>query len=454
MIIGSALFMQNLDSTAIVNALPTMARALGQEPLHLNLAITVYLLSTAVFLPVSGWVADRFGAKTVFQCAMVGFALSSLLCGLSQTLWHIVAARTLQGMAGALMAPVGRLVLLRSVPKSQLVQAMSYLTMPALLGPVLGPPIGGFIVTFLDWRWIFFINLPISLLGVALTARFMPNVREDTGAPLDIRGFVLSGLALAGVVFGMENVGRGVVPPAVVAALIGGGLVCGWLYYLHFRKARAPILDLDILRIQTFRAATVGGLFTRLSNGASPFLLSLLLQIAFGLSAFQTGLLTFASAAGALVMKITAGPIIRRFGFKTVLVVNTLVTTCTFGSYALFTAATPHALIILVLLTSGFFRSLQFTALNTLAYADVPQDHMSRATSFAGVFQQLAQSLGVGVSALLIRVILDLRHTQAMGQAEIGPGFVVVGALSLFSLFFLLPLPNDAGTEVSGRKAR
>lgn len=454
MIIGSALFMQNLDSTAIVNALPTMARSLGQDPLHLNLAITVYLLSTAVFLPVSGWVADHFGAKSVFQCAMVGFAVSSLLCGLSQTLWHIVAARVLQGAAGAMMAPVGRLVLLRSVPKSQLVQAMSWLTMPALLGPILGPPIGGFIVTFLDWRWIFFINLPIALLGVALTARFMPNVREDDRPPLDVRGLVLSGLALAGVVFGMENVGRDILPPVLVGALIGGGLLSGWLYWLHFKTAQAPILDLAMLRIPTFRAATVGGLFTRLSNGASPFLLALLLQLAFGLSAFQAGLVTFASAAGALAMKVTAGPIIRRFGFKRVLIANTLVITATFSSYALFTASTPHWLIISVLLISGFFRSLQFTGLNTLSYADVPQDRMSRATSFSGVFQQLAQSLGVGLAALLVRVILDAHKTTVMGQAEIAPAFAVVGACSLVSLLFLIPLPADAGGEVSRHKPR
>jgi len=449
MIIGSALFMQNLDSTAIVNALPTMARSLHQDPLILNLAITAYLLSAAVFLPISGWIADRFGAKTVFQCAMIGFAVSSLFCGLAGTLWQIVAARILQGMAGAMMAPVGRLVLLRSVPKSQLVQALAYLTIPGILGPVLGPPIGGFIVTFLSWRWIFFINLPISLLGVVLTGLFMPNVREAAKTRLDLRGFVLSGLSLAGLVFGLENVGRSVMPPAAVALLLGGGAFCGWLYVLHFRRTQHAVLDLGLLKIQTFRTATLGGLFSRMGQGATPFLLALLLQLGFGLSAFQAGVLTLANGAGALMMRATASPTIRRFGFKRVLTGNAVVTAAILASYGLFTARTPHWLLIASLLVGGFFRSLQFTSLQALTYADVPPAAMSRATSFGGVFQQLAQSVGVGAAAFLIRMVLNLRHTSTVGVAEIAPVFVMVALLSLGALAFTIPLPADAGSEVS-----
>jgi EmrB/QacA subfamily drug resistance transporter len=454
MIIGAALFMQTLDSTAIANALPTMARSLGQNPVTLNLAITAYLLSTAVFLPLSGWLADRLGARLVFQCAMVGFALSSLLCGLSSNLAEIVGARVLQGMAGAAMVPVGRLVLLRSVPKSELVRAMSFLTMPALLGPILGPPIGGFVVTFLSWRWIFFVNLPISLIGVLLTALFMPTVKEVERKRLDVVGFVLSGLALAGLVFGFENVGRNLLPGWMVAALLVDGVACAVLYWRHYRGTEHPILDLGLLRIETFRVAVVGGLFSRLVIGASPFLLALLLQLGFGLTAFQAGLLTFASAAGALMMKATAGPILARFGFKRALILNTLATAAIFAAYALFRATTPHWIIIAVLLVGGFFRSLQFTALQALAYADVPQASMSGATSFSSVFQQLSQSLGVGAAAICIHLALFWRRTPTLTAGDITPAFVVIALLSLLNLALLVPMPASAGDEVSRRGSR
>jgi MFS family permease len=380
---------------------------------------------------------------------MIGFALSSLFCGLSQNLEEIVAARMLQGMAGAMMVPVGRLVLLRSVPKSELVQAMSYLTMPALLGPVLGPPIGGFIVTFLSWRWIFFINLPISVLGVVLTSLFMPDIREGPGRRLDLLGFLLSGLALAGLVFGFENVGRDLVPFPVEILLLGGGAFSGWLYLLHFRRSQHALLDLGLLRIETFRVAVVGGLFSRLIVGASPFLLALLLQLGFGLSAFRAGLLTFAGAAGALLLKTTASPILARFGFKRVLIVNTLVVAVIFAGYALFRPKTPHWLILGALLVGGFFRSLQFTSLQALAYADVPPPAMSGATSFSSVFQQLAQSLGVGGAALFIDIALDLQHHASVGAGDITPAFVAIALLSLIILVFLIPLPAHAGREVS-----
>lgn len=451
LIIGSALFMQTLDATVISNALPTMARSLHQDPIVLNLAITAYLLAAAVFLPISGWMADRFGAKTVFRLAIVGFAVSSLGCGCAQTLWQLIAARMLQGVAGAMMTPVGRLVLLRSVPKSELVRAMSYLTMPALLGPVLGPPIGGFIVTFLSWRWIFFINLPMGLLGLVLTSRYMPNLREAGAARLDVKGFLLTGFGLAGLVYGFDNLGRSVLPAWAVAAMLIGGAACIGLYTLHFRKAANPILDLRLLGIQTFRAATIGGLFARLAIGASPFLLALLLQLGFGLSAFQAGLLTFSGAAGALLMKTTASPIIQRFGFKRILVVNAAITAAILASYALFRPTTPHWFIIGTLLIGGFFRSLQFTSLNALAYADVPASSMSRASSFASVFQQLAQSLGVGAAAMILHYTLGARHGMSLTAADITPAFAIVAALSLASLLFFVRLPQEAGAEVSGR---
>ena len=451
LIIGCALFMQTLDSTVITNALPTMARSLGEDPLTLNMAITVYLLAAAVFLPISGWLADRFGAKLVFRIAIVGFAASSLLCGLSHTLPQLIGARLLQGMAGAMMAPVGRAVLLRSTPKSQLVRATAYLTMPAMLGPVLGPLVGGFMVTYWSWRWIFLINVPIGLLGVVLVSLFIHDRREPSAAPLDLRGFALSGLGLAGLVYGFENLGRGVLPLSLVLALLVGGPLCLLLYGLHARRTPHAILDLSLFRTPTFAASLIGGASIRMAMGASPFLLALLLQLGFGLNALASGLITFTSAAAALLMKTTAGPILRRFGFKPVLVVNSLITAATFMSYSLFRAQTPYVWMVAALLLGGFFRSLQFTALNSLAFADIAASRMSRASSLSAMAQQLSQSFGIGLAALLLASIKNLNHTPKLTAAEISPAFLAVGLVSLLGLIFYLPLPRNAGEEVSGR---
>jgi EmrB/QacA subfamily drug resistance transporter len=453
-IIGSALFMQTLDATVISNALPTMARSLHEDPITLNLAITAYLLSAAVFLPVSGWAADRFGAKNVFRIAIVTFAASSLFCGLSHSLGELVAARIFQGMAGAMMAPVGRLVLLRSVPKSELVRAMSYLTMPAMLGPVLGPPVGGFIVTYFSWRWIFFINVPVAVIGVILVSIFIENVRETDVSKFDWRGFVLTGFGLAGIVYGFENLGRNVMPFSTVLALLLGGGVCLAIYSWHARRTPHAILDLSVLKLPSFMTSTIGGTPMRMAMGATPFLLALLLQMGFGLSALEAGLITFTSAAGALLMKATARPIIQWFGFKNVLVVNTVISGVTFMSYALFRATTAHAWIIGTLLIGGFFRSLQFTALNALAYADVDQARMSRASSLASMAQQLSQSLGIGLAAILLGMLRHGHTAQALKASDISPAFLIIGVISFLGLAFFLPLPHDVGAEVSGRRPR
>ncbi len=453
LVVACALFMENLDSTVIATALPVIAQSLDENPLHLNLAITSYLLSLAIFIPISGWMADRFGARTVFRAAILVFMLGSIACGLANSLPELVAARILQGIGGSMMTPVGRLILLRSIPKAGLVQAMSYLTVPALIGPVIGPPLGGFIVTYADWRWIFFINIPIGIVGIIAVTLLIDNVREEAVPPLDLRGFVLIGLGLAGLIFGFETVGREIVPLNVTLGLLVGGALCSLLYVWHSLRARSPIIDLGLLRLPTFRAAVLGGLLFRMGLGALPFMLPLMLQIGFGLSALQSGLLTFASAAGALTMKMTAGPIIRAFGFRPVLIGNAVISGFFLMGYALFRPDTPHAVIFLALLAGGFFRSLQFTAINTLSYADVPSPRMSKATSFAAMMQQLSLSIGVAIGAMLLHLTLAARGGTAVQAQDFVPAFLTIGALCVASLVFFLPLARDAGAEVSGHRA-
>ncbi|MFC0304063.1 MFS transporter [Rhizorhabdus histidinilytica] len=452
MIIGAALFMQTLDSNVIAIALPTMARSLRSDPVTLNVAITAYLLAAAIFLPISTWIADRFGAKNVFRIAIAAFALSSLLCGIAQELWQLVGARMLQGASGAMMLPVGRLVLLRSVRKSELVQAMSYLTIPAVIGPIVGPPLGGFLVTHASWRWIFLINVPIAAVGILLATLVMPAVREEKVDRLDLRGFALSAVALSCLVYGFESLGQDMLPRPLVMAILLGGAGCGYLYLRHARRTPEPIIDLSLLRIQTFRASTIGGLFSRMVLGATPFLLALLLQLGFGMSAFEVGLLTFNTALGAIVVKATAPVIIRTLGFRNILVGNAVLLAAVSAAYALFEAATPHRILIGALFFGGFLRSLQFTTLNSIAYADVPAARMSHASSLSSMFQQLAQSLGVGFAAAIIDLQRDWHGRTMLGAAEIGLAFPIVALVSLAGLISFARLPRDAGAEVSGRR--
>jgi EmrB/QacA subfamily drug resistance transporter len=452
LIVGCALFMEMLDATVISTALPAIAHSMHEDPIQLNLAITSYLLSLAVFIPISGWMADRFGARTVFRSAILVFTAGSILCGISHSLSGLIAARIIQGFGGAMMVPVGRLIVLRTVRKSELVTAMSYLTVPAVLGPVVGPPVGGFIVTYYSWRWIFFINVPIGILGFALVTLFIENVREAEVVPLDFRGFVLTGVGLAGLVFGFEMVGRGVLPTGTVAAILGAGALCTTAYVLHARRIKYPIIDLKLINIPTFAAATLGGGLFRMGIGALPFLLAMLLQLVFGLSPFASGMLTFTSAAGALFMKVTAGPIIRRFGFRTVLIVNGVLSSLILMSYSMFRPATSHVVIVLALLSGGFLRSLQFTALGTLAYADVPETLMSNASSLASMAQQLFLSLGVAIAALLLHLSLGGHAASTLSSSNFTLPFVVVGVLAMLSSLLFVPLGHDAGEVVSGRR--
>jgi EmrB/QacA subfamily drug resistance transporter len=451
LIVACAMFMQNMDSTVIATALPVIAHSLGESPLRLNVAITCYLLSLAVFVPISGWTADRLGARRVFSAAILVFTLGSIGCGLSTSLWMLVVSRIVQGMGGAMMVPVGRLVLLKTVPRSDLVRAMSYVSLPAMLGPVTGPPLGGFIATYGSWRWIFFINIPIGLIGLVLINLFIEDFREAGARPFDLRGFVLTGLGLASLAFGFETIGRGAVPAAVTVGLLAAGAIAMTFYVRHAKRVEHPVIDLALMRIPTYAAATIGGFLFRMGMGALPFLLPLMLQVGFGLSAVKSGMLTFASAAGAMTMKLGVNTIIRAFGFRVVMCGNAVISAAFLFAYAFFQPSTPHVVIFLSLLAGGFFRSLQMTSINSLSYADVPPAMLSRATSLTSMCQQLSQAVGVGTGALLLFVFLALRGESSPTPLDFSMAFAAVGCIGMLSVPFFLMMSPDAGAEVSGR---
>jgi len=452
LIVAAALFMENLDSTVIATSLPAIAADIGTSPLTLKLAITSYLLSLAVFIPASGWTADRFGARKVFSIAVAVFIIGSIGCALSQSVPNFVFARILQGIGGAMMTPVGRLVLLRSVDKSALVGAMAWVTIPALIGPVIGPPVGGFITTYFSWHWIFLINIPIGLLGIAMALRYIDPIKSDHPEPFDLYGMVLAGIGLAGIAFGLSVAGLNLLPWTVVAALVGVGAISMTLYVIHARRTNSPVLDFSLLRLSTLRAAIIGGFLFRLGIGALPFLLPLLMQIGFGLSPFQSGLVTFGSSAGALGMKTLAARIIRTFGFRKLMTINAVVSSVFLAACALFTPATPLLLILIILVVGGFFRSLEFTAINTVAYAEVEIAQMSRATTLTSVNQQLAISAGVAVGAFSVETTMWLHNATELSASSFAPAFVVVSIISAASAFFFWQMPDDAGNEISGRK--
>jgi EmrB/QacA subfamily drug resistance transporter len=453
LIVATALFMENMDSTVIATSLPAIAADIGTSPLTLKLAITSYLLSLAVFIPASGWTADRFGARLVFSLAVAVFMVGSIGCALSSSVTHFVIARILQGVGGAMMTPVGRLVLLRSIDKSALVNAMAWVTVPALIGPVIGPPLGGFITTYFSWHWIFLINIPIGLLGIFMALRYIDPIRSEDPERFDLYGLVLAGIGLGGIAFGLSVAGLNLLPWTIVAALVGIGTISMTLYVIHAKRTASPVLDFSMLRLPTLRAAIIGGFLFRLGIGALPFLLPLLMQVGFGLSPFKSGLVTFASAVGAMGMKTLAARIIRTFGFRNIMVINAIVSSVFLAACALFTATTPLLLIMIILVVGGFFRSLQFTAINTVAYAEVELAQMSRATTLVSVNQQLAISAGVAVGAFCVESTMALRHVSEPSADEFAPAFLVVAIISAVSTYFFWQMPDDAGHEISGRKA-
>ncbi len=451
LIVAVALFMENMDSTVIATSLPAIAADIGTNPLALKLAVTSYLLSLAVFIPVSGWTADRFGARTVFRSAIAVFMLGSIGCALSGSLSEFVAARIVEGMGGAMMTPVGRLILVRSVSKRELINAMVWVTLPALIGPLLGPPVGGFITTYISWHWIFLINIPIGLAGIVLATIFIEDVKAQTPDPFDPLGALLAGAGIAGLAFGGSLLGMDYLPLPLVLALIAGGAVSAFAYVLHARRTPAPVLDLSLLEIPTMRAAVLGGFIYRCGIGAMPFLLPLLLQLGFGLTAFQSGLITLSNVVGAMGMKTVIRIILRRFGFKRPLTVNALVSAALVALCATFQPGVPFAWIVGTLIVGGFFRSLQFTSLNTIAFADVDPRRMSRATSLVAVAQQVAISAGVAIGALAVDLTLRFRGTTTITAADFQPAFIAIAIISGCAVFVMMRMPDDAGAELARR---
>jgi EmrB/QacA subfamily drug resistance transporter len=457
LIVAGAFFMEQLDGTVISTALPQMAHSFGDDPVRLSIGMTAYLLTLAVFIPISGWVADRYGTRSVFGGAIVVFTLASVLCGLSANLWEFVAARVFQGIGGAMMVPVGRLIVLRTTEKRDLLRSMTFITWPGLVAPVLGPPVGGFITTYLSWRWIFLLNVPIGIAGIVLVLLFIANQRAEEKRPLDGVGFVLSALALASLVYVLDLVGRAQVDWRLVAVLAALGIVSGTLAIRHAKRHPRPLLDLSTLAIPTFAAAAIwGGSISRTAINAVPFLLPLLFQVGLGMSAFTSGMLLLAFAAGNLSMKSITTAILRRWGFRNVLIVNGGLCAATMFACAALSARTPVVLIVLILLASGLTRSMQFTALTSLAFVDVPQPAMSGASSFASMMQQLAWAMGIAVGALALKaaVVLHpgagnvLRHTAV----DFRIAFATIGVLMLVALPDFARLRGDAGAEVSGHR--
>ncbi|WP_373454451.1 MFS transporter [Bordetella genomosp. 9] len=446
--------MQNIDSTAIATALPAMARDMNVNPVHLSAAITSYLVAMTVFIPVSGWVADRFGAKRIFMCAIFLFTAASCCCALSNGLGGLVIARIVQGASGAMMVPVGRLVLLRGVRREDLLSATTWLSMPAMVGPVIGPPLGGFLTDAFSWRSIFWINLPIGILGLALVWRLIPRSETERPPKLDVMGMTLMGIAISVFMIGVETVGRGIVAPQLPWLAIGAGLLFFCLTVWHCKRAANPAIDFSLLAIPTFRAATAAGSLFRAGAGALPFMVPLTLQLGFGLSASRSGMLTLASAVGAFCMRPMAQFFLQRYRVRTILLGGCYAFTATLLVCATLTSSWPESAIFVLLLCGGLARSLNFACMNALTYADIPPAKLSAATSFSGTAQHLPRAAGVAVAAGVMQLSMLIAGRDHPEHWDFAWSFIAIGAVVLASTPGYAALAPEAGAGISRGRAR
>ncbi|MDK9585548.1 MFS transporter [Lelliottia wanjuensis] len=455
LLVAGAFFMEFLDGTVIATALPDMAKSFGVQAVDLNIGISAYLITLAVLIPASGWIADRFGARKVFAVALAIFTLASVLCGLSTTVDQFVAMRVLQGMGGALMVPVGRLAVLRTTPKHQLITAIATLTWPALVAPIIGPPLGGFITSYADWRWIFFINVPLGMLAIILALRIIPDLHDDARRPFDTPGFIATTIAMVSLVYAMESMGAQHPDGLLTVGLLAVGVVTLIYALRHFQHAEWPMIRLDALQVPTFRVTMYGGSLFRASISAVPFLLPLMFQVGFGMDAFHSGLLVLAVFVGNLTIKPATTPLIRRLGFRKLLLINGALNVLSLLACAIITPQTPVWLIMLILYLGGVFRSIQFTAVSTLAFADVPSAQMSYANTLFSTATQLAVGLGITLGAIGIRIGEKLG--SVLGITDV-PGisfrlaFVAIALICLVGMVDTLRLTKDAGSAVSNKR--
>ncbi|MDE1991767.1 MAG: MFS transporter [Rhizobiaceae bacterium] len=457
-IVAATYFMESLDTTVIATALPQMARSFHVGPNEVSLGMTAYMLTLAVLIPVSGWIADRHGTRTVFASAVIIFTIASVLCGSAGSVFAFTAARVLQGMGGAMMVPVGRMIVARNTDRAHMLRAISTITWPAIIAPVVGPTVGGLITTYASWHWVFFLNVPFSVAAFAAIIVFVPNQPGQDVRRLDVKGFVLSSTSLVLLLYGMELAGRQDTSLTLAGGIMGAGIVVGLVAIRHLQKAIQPILNLAVFRVQTYKTSVWWGGFARAGIEAVPYLSPLLFQIGFGLSAFHSGLLLLVTASGNLGMKALTTPIMRRFGFRAVAIANGTVVALTILAFAWLSPSTPRPALFLVLFAYGLSRSLQLSTMTTLSYADISDDLKSSASTLWSTMQQMTTGLGIAFGAMclrlanLVRTGGSLTGDPAFAVSDFQWAFVITALLTLLPTIAYWRLPHDAGHSIAKRQ--